>query len=124
MLAEGDIAFPSGRQIAAACSRELNAFRRPMAPARKAREASRRDWLRSVAVGAAGLSFWDDQTIEAYQQKINTNSKASDSKITDLRVAVVARAPMTWSLIRIDTNQGFMVWAKCAMERAKTMPCF
>src|SRR5579883_1419992 len=29
-----------------------------------------------------------------------------DLKITDLRVAVVGKAPMTCPLIRIDTNQG------------------
>lgn len=68
--------------------------------------ASRRDWLRSAAIGAAALGFWDNQTIEAYQQNVNTNSKPSDLKITDLRVAVVARAPMTCPVIRIDTNQG------------------
>jgi L-alanine-DL-glutamate epimerase-like enolase superfamily enzyme len=37
---------------------------------------------------------------------VNTNSKPSDLKITDLRVAVVGGAPMTCPLIRIDTNQG------------------
>src|ERR1041385_3622615 len=30
----------------------------------------------------------------------------SDLRITDLRVAVVGKAPMTCPLIRIDTNQG------------------
>jgi L-alanine-DL-glutamate epimerase-like enolase superfamily enzyme len=67
---------------------------------------SRRDLLRTAALGAAAFSFWDDQTIQAYQQNVNTNSKPSDLKITDLRIAVVARAPMTCPLIRIDTNQG------------------
>ncbi len=39
-------------------------------------------------------------------QNVSQNSKPSDLKITDLRVATVARAPMTCPLIRIDTNQG------------------
>jgi L-alanine-DL-glutamate epimerase-like enolase superfamily enzyme len=37
---------------------------------------------------------------------VNTNSKPSELRITELRVATVARAPMTCPLIRIDTNQG------------------
>src|SRR4029079_12728054 len=44
--------------------------------------------------------------IEALGQNINTNSKPSELKVTDLRVAVVGGAPMTCPLIRIDTNQG------------------
>ena len=39
-------------------------------------------------------------------QNVNTNSKPSELKITDLRVATIARAPMTCPIIRIDTNQG------------------
>ncbi len=50
--------------------------------------------------------FWADKTLDAALQNTNTNSKPSELKITDLRVAVVARAPMTCPLIRIDTNQG------------------
>jgi L-alanine-DL-glutamate epimerase-like enolase superfamily enzyme len=54
----------------------------------------------------AASTFWADQDLEAAMQRVNTNSKPSDLKITDLRVATVARAPMTCPLIRIDTNQG------------------
>jgi L-alanine-DL-glutamate epimerase-like enolase superfamily enzyme len=53
-----------------------------------------------------GAGFWADQTLEALPQNTNTNSKPSALKITDLRVATVARAPMTCPIIRIDTNQG------------------
>ncbi|MBM3810468.1 MAG: mandelate racemase/muconate lactonizing enzyme family protein [Acidimicrobiia bacterium] len=56
--------------------------------------------------GFAALPFWADETLEAATQHVNTNSKPSELKITDLRVAVVAGAPMTCPLIRIDTNQG------------------
>src|ERR1043165_2815152 len=65
----------------------------------------RRSFLKSAA-GALGAGFWADQTLEALPQNVNTNSKPSDLKITDLRVLVIGRAPMTCPLIRIDTNQG------------------
>src|SRR5713226_585291 len=65
----------------------------------------RRTFLKGLA-GFAGASFWADETLEAFQQHVNTNSKPSELKITDLRVATVSRAPMTDPIIRIDTNQG------------------
>ena len=65
----------------------------------------RRSFLKGAA-GALGAGFWADETLEALPQNVNTNSKPSDLKITDLRVATVARAPMTCPIIRIDTNQG------------------
>jgi len=65
---------------------------------------ARRSFLKGAGVLAAG--FWADETLEALPQNTNTHSKPSDLKITDVRVAVVARAPMTCPLIRIDTNQG------------------
>ncbi len=69
------------------------------------RLCDRRSFFKAGA-GAAALGFWDDATLEAMPQNTNTSSRPSDLKITDLRVAVVARAPMTCPLIRIDTNQG------------------
>ena len=62
----------------------------------------RRGFLKS-AVALTGAAFWADETIEAYQANVNANSRPSDLKITDLRVAVVGR---NWPVIRIDTNQG------------------
>src|SRR5213594_2828565 len=64
----------------------------------------RRNFLRSAA--GLGAAFWADNTLDAALQNTNTNSKPADLKITDLRVAVVTRAPFTCPLIRIDTNQG------------------
>jgi len=63
---------------------------------------------RSFLKGALGVgtAFWADETLDALPQNTNTNSKPSDLKITDLRVATITRAPMTCPLIRIDTNQG------------------
>ncbi len=70
------------------------------------KQPTRRGLLRTAAGGAAALGFWCDETLEAWQGRVNTNSIPSDLKITDLRVAVVAGAPMTCPIIRIDTNQG------------------
>jgi L-alanine-DL-glutamate epimerase-like enolase superfamily enzyme len=63
---------------------------------------------RSILKGAAGAlaaGFVADETLEAYPQNVNTNSKPSDLRITDMRV-VTLRAPMMAPIIRIDTNQG------------------
>ncbi|MCX6595710.1 MAG: mandelate racemase/muconate lactonizing enzyme family protein [Acidobacteria bacterium] len=65
----------------------------------------RRSFLTSAA-GTAAATFWADESLEAMPQNTNTRSKPSDLKITDLRIATVARAPMMCHLIRIDTNQG------------------
>jgi L-alanine-DL-glutamate epimerase-like enolase superfamily enzyme len=65
----------------------------------------RRSFLRTAA-GAIAAGFWADEALESAVQSVNVNSKPSDLKITDLRVAVIARAPMTCPIIRIDTNQG------------------
>jgi len=66
--------------------------------------SARRSFLKGAGALAAG--FWADETLEALPQNTNTNSKPSDLKITDLRIAVVTRAPMTCPVIRIDANQG------------------
>lgn len=69
----------------------------------------RRSFFKTAAVAAAGAwaaPLWSDETLEAVTQNIRTNSKPSELKITDLRVAVVGPAPMVCPLIRIDTNQG------------------
>ncbi len=66
---------------------------------------SRRGFLKGAA-GLAGAGFWAENTLQAMMQHTNTASRPSALKITDLRVATVARAPMTCPVIRIDTNQG------------------
>jgi len=63
----------------------------------------RRDILRSSAMVLGG-AFLAGEPAEAALQNVNTRSKPSDLRITDLRVAVV-RAPMLCPIIRIDTNQ-------------------
>ena len=55
---------------------------------------------------AAATTFWANDQLEAWQGRVNTNSKPSDLKITDVRTATIVGAPMKCPLIRIDTNQG------------------
>ncbi|MFL6463711.1 MAG: mandelate racemase/muconate lactonizing enzyme family protein [Bryobacteraceae bacterium] len=75
-----------------------------MKPGKRNRLA-RRNFLKGTTAAAIG-AFWTDDILEALPRNTNTNSKPSELKITDMRVATVARAPMTCPLIRIDTNQG------------------
>ncbi len=67
--------------------------------------AGRRSFLKGAA-GVLGAGLWSDEMLEALPQNVNTNSKPSSLKITDLRVTTVARAPMMCPIIRIDTDQG------------------
>jgi L-alanine-DL-glutamate epimerase-like enolase superfamily enzyme len=69
------------------------------------RQLQRRKFL-GAAAGALGLTFWDEKTLEASMAHVSGASKPSELKITDLRVATIAKAPMTDPIIRIDTNQG------------------
>ncbi len=71
----------------------------------KRESVNRRDILRSSAAILGG-ALLANKPVEAALQNVNTRSRPSDLKITDLRVAVVTKAPMTCPLIRIDTNQG------------------
>ncbi len=88
-----------------------------------ANQKSRRTFLGSAA-GALGASFWADETLDAAVQNVNTNSKPSDLKITDMRIAVVARAPMTCPIIRIDTNQGIYGLGEVRDGASKTYALF
>ena len=83
---------------------------------------SRRSFVRAAA-GIAG-AFWAEETIQAYQNHVNTNSKPSELKITDMRIAVIARAPMTCPVIRIDTNQGIYGLGEVRDGASKTYALF
>ena len=83
---------------------------------------TRRSFVRAAA-GIAG-AFWAEEKIQAYQSHVNTNSKPSDLKITDMRIAVVARAPMTCPVIRIDTNQGIYGLGEVRDGASKTYALF
>lgn len=65
----------------------------------------RRNLLKTTAA-ALGGAWLSNVQLEAYPMNTNTNSKPSELKITDLRVAHVTGAPMDCPIIRIDTNQG------------------
>jgi L-alanine-DL-glutamate epimerase-like enolase superfamily enzyme len=69
------------------------------------RSNSRRGFL-SRAAGVSAATIWGGNTLDAMMQNTNVASRPSELKITDLRVATIARAPMTCPIIRIDTNQG------------------
>jgi len=73
--------------------------------------SSRRSILKNFGASVAGLSLAsmtgaciEDQVAFA-TQNVRRSSSPSQLRITDLRVAVVSRAPMRCPLIRIDTNQ-------------------
>jgi L-alanine-DL-glutamate epimerase-like enolase superfamily enzyme len=69
-------------------------------------EMNRRDVLK-CSVGALGTALLLDDSLEAYPQAVNTNSRPSLLKITDLRVATIVKpGPSPCPIIRVDTNQG------------------
>src|SRR5215831_1824609 len=87
------------------------------------KSVGRRGFLGSAA-GVLGASFWADELLEAAVQNVNKNSKPSELKITDLRVATVARAPMRDPIIRIDTNQGIYGLGEVRDGASKTYALF
>jgi len=44
-------------------------------------------------------------THEAVSGNVNTHSRPSDLKITDMRIATIGRSPMRCTIVRVDTNQ-------------------
>src|SRR5580704_7809806 len=72
---------------------------------------SRRSFLKHAATTAGALASLGarasaNHTLESLPQNVNTRSRPSNLKITDLRVLVIGRAAMTCPIIKIDTNQG------------------
>lgn len=73
---------------------------------------SRRSLFRTAGAGFAGLTLAGlvdapiEEQVACATQNISRSSSPSELRITDLRIAVVGRAPMRCPLIRIDTNQG------------------
>ncbi|MDZ7639165.1 MAG: mandelate racemase/muconate lactonizing enzyme family protein [Bryobacterales bacterium] len=68
--------------------------------------------LFKAGAGAATAAFLGSADLEAYPQNTNTNSKPSELKITDMRIAWIKDAPMQVPIIRIDTNQGISGWGE------------
>lgn len=54
------------------------------------------------------------------EQNVNTRSRPSDLKITDVRVANLAGIPMRVTIIRIDTNQGLVGYGEVRDGASKT----
>ncbi len=76
-------------------------------PRLRAHLRDRREFLKYSAAFLATPQFFDSSEFDVYPRNVNTNSKPSDLKITDLRVAIVVKpGPSPCPLIRIDTNQG------------------
>ena len=66
----------------------------------------RRELLKTSAI-ALGSSLLGAEGAESYPKGVNTNSSPSTLKITDLRVATIAKpGPSPCTIIRMDTNQG------------------
>jgi L-alanine-DL-glutamate epimerase-like enolase superfamily enzyme len=87
-------------------------------------KAMKRRGFLSTAAGTLAASFWPDEVLEAAPQNVNRNSKPTDLKITDLRVATLARAPFTCPIIRIDTNQGISGYGEVRDGASKTYALF
>lgn len=74
--------------------------------------------LKTTAAGLTGLSLAPllgadiEEQVAYATQNVKRSSAPSKLRITDLRVAVVARAPMRCPLLRIDTNQGITGWGE------------
>jgi L-alanine-DL-glutamate epimerase-like enolase superfamily enzyme len=79
----------------------------------------RREVLHTTAAALAAASLVDRDVATALQFT-KTASRPSDLRITDLRVAVVARAPMTCPILRIDTNQGISGFGEVRDGASKT----
>ena len=52
--------------------------------------------------------------------KVNTNSRPSDLRITDLRIATIVDAPMRCPLLKIYTNQGLVGYGEVRDWGSKT----
>lgn len=78
--------------------------------------SDRRNFLRNAGLGglSLGLSFDNqpDRELEFITQKVPRDSKPSDLKITDMRVAILSGVPFSSPIIRIDTNQGLVGWGE------------
>jgi len=80
----------------------------------------RREVLQGTAAAALATVKLADQDADTALRFTKTASKPSDLRITDLRVAVVARAPMTCPILRIDTNQGISGFGEVRDGASKT----
>ncbi|MBX3082840.1 MAG: mandelate racemase/muconate lactonizing enzyme family protein [Anaerolineae bacterium] len=63
-----------------------------------------------------------DKKLEAQsvEKNVNINSRPSELKITDMRIASLCKVPMDCSIIRIDTNQGISGYGEVRDWASKT----
>src|SRR5216683_6036588 len=93
------------------------------------RAVGRRSFFKTLSLGAAGaMALTGEAAADAaanfVQAGVKRASEPSALKITDLRTAVVAGAPMTCPLIRIDTNQGLVGWGEVRDGSSETYALF
>ena len=78
--------------------------------------SDRRNFLRNAGLGGLSLGLSLDnqpaRELEFITQKVPRDSKPSDLKITDMRVAILSGVPFSSPIIRIDTNQGLVGWGE------------
>jgi L-alanine-DL-glutamate epimerase-like enolase superfamily enzyme len=86
---------------------------------------SRRTWLTTTTSAASAIaagSLITHADLEAVTGQINTNSRPSALRITDMRVAMVS--PLYENdlrcLVRLDTNQGIYGWGDVRARASKT----
>lgn len=82
---------------------------RPPTPQGPAPALNRRSFLRTAGRGSVALGFGLgllERETACIAETVNRLSSPSKLRITDLRIAELAGAPMRVPLIRIDTNQG------------------
>jgi hypothetical protein len=78
--------------------------------------SDRRNFLRKAGLGGLTLGLALDgqhkREMEFITQKVSRDSKPSDLRITDMRVAILNGVPFSSPIIRIDTNQGLVGWGE------------
>jgi L-alanine-DL-glutamate epimerase-like enolase superfamily enzyme len=89
----------------------------------------RRSFFKTLGLAAgAAVALEGDAAAQAAADLVQSNvtraSEPSALKITDLRVAVVVKAPMTCPLIRIDTNQGISGYGEVRDGASETYALF
>lgn len=76
----------------------------------------RRAFLQKSMLGGLSIGMVFDKQpereMEFITQRVKRESKPSDLRITDLRVAILSGVPFTSPIIRIDTNQGLVGWGE------------
>src|SRR5688572_12588230 len=89
----------------------------------------RRSFFKTIGVTAGGMVALTheaaaDAAASFVQANVKRASEPSALRITDLRVAVIANAPMTCPLIRLETNQGLVGYGEVRDGASETYALF